>query len=70
MRKMLFVIMLFVFYCYPVLVHGAWEVRIEQDSMTDKTKKSAYVRNSDDHQLIIYRISDGGAVWCNFSSIR
>jgi hypothetical protein len=66
MRKMLFVIMLFVFYCYPVFVHGAWEVRIEQDSMTDKTKKSAYVRNSDDHQLTIYRISDGGVVWCNF----
>lgn len=44
-----------------------WGVKEKVDSMTDETRKSAYVVNEQGHSFSIYRIANNGAVWANFS---
>jgi len=42
-----------------------WQLRAEVDSMTDRERKVASIRNDTGHSLSIYRLPDG-SVWANF----
>jgi hypothetical protein len=46
---------------------GDWVTQEKVDPMTDETKRSALVVNDQGHQFSLYRISEGGEVWANFS---
>lgn len=48
-------------------VAADWQVKEKKDAMTDEVRKSAYVTNEAGHTFSIYRISEKGSVWGNFS---
>lgn len=48
-------------------VAADWKVDSHVDAMTDETKKKAIVENERGHSFYIYRLSEGGPVWGNFS---
>ena len=51
----------------PHSVFAEWRVDTRLDAMTDEVKKSAVVTNEAGHSFSIYRISENGPVWGNFS---
>lgn len=42
-----------------------WQLRTEVDSMTDRERKVASIRNDTGHSLSVYRMPDG-SIWANF----